>query len=106
VQVGLDPADAYYPHFEGTYQYEAAGPNGEPMTWASLRFTYAGLPDDKVRKMLGRNAMNAYDLDYESLSRVAERIHAPTIGDLNSASVTERPKESGHLAFRTFGFWA
>ena len=54
-----------YPHFEGTYQYDATGPNGEPMTWASLRFTYAGLPADRVRAMLGGNAMNAYDLDYQ-----------------------------------------
>lgn len=95
-----------YPHFEGTYQYEATGPNGEPMTWASLRFTYAGLPEDEVRRMLGGNAMDAYDFDYLALCRVAERINAPTFDDLNSTPVTERPKESGHLAFRTFGFWA
>ena len=38
-----------YPHFEGTYQLRRRGPNGEPMTWASLRFTYAGLPIDKCR---------------------------------------------------------
>lgn len=95
-----------YPHFEGTYQYDAAGPHGEPMTWASLRFTYAGLPEAEVRRMLGGNAMDAYDLDSQALSRVAERINAPTIQDLSNAPVTERPPDSGHLAFRTFGFWA
>jgi predicted TIM-barrel fold metal-dependent hydrolase len=95
-----------YPHFEGTYQYDAKGPNGEPMTWASLRFSYAGLPEAEVRTFLGKNAMNAYDLDYEALTKVADRINAPTYGDLNSAKVTERPKDSGHLAFRSFGFWA
>ena len=62
-----------YPHFEGTYQYDATGPNGEPMTWASLRFTYAGLPADRVRAMLGGNAMNAYDLDHAALEKVAAR---------------------------------
>jgi predicted TIM-barrel fold metal-dependent hydrolase len=94
-----------YPHFEGTFQHDATGPNGEPMTWASLRFTYAGLPDGDVRRMLGQNAMNAYDLDYDALTKVAARINAPTYDDLNSASVDERPEGSGHLAFRTFGFW-
>lgn len=94
-----------YPHFEGTYQYDAVGPNGEPMTWASLRFTYAGLPVDDVARMLGGNAMNAYDLDQEELTNVAARISAPTYEDLNRVKVEERPKDSGHLAFRTFGFW-
>jgi len=94
-----------YPHFEGTFQYDATGPNGEPMTWASLRFTYAGLPADDVRRMLGRNATNAYDLDYAALQKVAARINAPTYEDLNNAKVKQRPKDSGHLAFRTFGFW-
>jgi predicted TIM-barrel fold metal-dependent hydrolase len=95
-----------YPHFEGTYQYGAEGPNGEPMTWASWRFHYAGLPDEQVRNFLGRNAMAAYDLDYDALAKVAGRINAPTHDDLNSAPVAERPAGSGHLAFRTFGFWA
>lgn len=94
-----------YPHFEGTYQRDAVGPNGEPMTWASLRFTYAGLPPEQVTRMLGQNALDAYDLDGEALARVAARINAPSCDDLNSAAVEERPKDSGHLAFRTFGFW-
>ena len=94
-----------YPHFEGTFQYDAQGPNGEPMTWASLRFTYHGLPVDDVTRMLGQNAMNAYDLDYDALTKVAARINAPTYDDLNREKVDERPDGSGHLAFRTFGFW-
>ena len=95
-----------YPHFEGTYQLDATGPNGEPMTWAAWRFHYAGLPDESVRRFLGENAMAAYDLDYEALTKVAERINAPTHEDLNSEPVNERPPGSGHLAFRSFGFWA
>jgi predicted TIM-barrel fold metal-dependent hydrolase len=95
-----------YPHFEGTYQHDATGPNGEPMTWASLRFNYAGLPSDAVRAFLGGNAMHAYDLDYNALAQVASRINAPTYDDLNRVPVAERPADSGHLAFRTFGFWA
>jgi predicted TIM-barrel fold metal-dependent hydrolase len=95
-----------YPHFEGTFQHDATGPNGEPMTWASLRFTYAGLPPDRVASMLGANALNAYDLDGDALKQVAGRINAPSYDDLNAEAVLERPKDSGHLAFRTFGFWA
>ena len=95
-----------YPHFEGTYQYDAIGPNGEPMTWASLRFTYGGLPFDAVRAMLSGNAMHAYNLDQAALTAVAARINAPTYDDLNREKVEQRPKDSGHLAFRTFGFWA
>ncbi|HVA07583.1 MAG TPA: amidohydrolase family protein, partial [Acidimicrobiales bacterium] len=95
-----------YPHFEGTYQLGATGPNGEPMTWAAWRFHYAGLPDAPVRRFLGQNAMAAYDLDYAALTKVAARINAPTYEDLNSDPVSERPPGSGHLAFRSFGFWA
>ena len=76
------------------------------MTWASLRFHYAGLPEDTVQDFLGRNAMQAYDLDYDALTKVAGRINAPTYDDLNTDPVGERPAGSGHLAFRTFGFWA
>jgi len=95
-----------YPHFEGTYQYGAEGPNGEPMTWAALRFHYAGLPIDDVTQFLAGNALRAYDLDGPALTKVAARINAPTYEDLNSVTVDERPAHSGHLAFRTFGFWA
>jgi predicted TIM-barrel fold metal-dependent hydrolase len=95
-----------YPHFEGTYQYGAEGPNGEPMTWAALRFHYAGLEEDAVRRFLGGNALMAYDLDGDALAQVAARINAPTHADLNREPVEERPPGSGHLAFRTFGFWA
>ncbi len=94
-----------YPHFEGTWQFDAEGPNGEPMTWAALRFHYAGLPGDKVRQFLGGNSLAAYDFDGEALAAVAARINAPSVDDLNSVSVDERPVGSGHLAFRTFGFW-
>jgi predicted TIM-barrel fold metal-dependent hydrolase len=95
-----------YSHFEGTYQFDAEGPNGEPMTLAALRFTYHDLPEDVVRKMVGGNAMNAYNFDHAALTKVAERIHAPSYEDLNTDVPSERPPESGFLSFRTFGFWA
>ena len=76
------------------------------MTWASLRMTYAGLPEDQVRAMLGGNAIDAYDLEHAALTDVAARIHAPSYDDINGVRVDEKPPDSGHLAFRTFGFWA
>ena len=96
-----------YPHFEGTYQYDAEGPNGEPMTWAALRFHYAGLPSDEVRD-IPRPATRWRPTTSTTTrsAKVAARINAPTYADLNSAKVEERPADSGHLAFRTFGFWA
>jgi hypothetical protein len=75
------------------------------MNLAALRFTYAGLPEGDVRRMVGGNALDAYNLDGDALAKVAARIGAPTYDDLNSAAVDTRPKGSGHLAFRTFGFW-
>ena len=96
-----------YPHFEGTYQYDADR--------TERRADDVGLAPVHLRRpaerrgrgtSLGGNAMNAYDLDYDALTKVAARINAPTYDDLNSAKVEERPKDSGHLAFRTFGFWA
>jgi hypothetical protein len=64
------------------------------------------LPIEPVRSFLGGNAMHAYDLDYDALTKVAARINAPSYADLNSVHVDERPADSGHLSFRTFGFWA
>jgi hypothetical protein len=55
--------------------------------------------------MVGKNAMDAYDLHDDALTKVAARINAPTYDDLNGARVEKRPEGSGHLAFRTFGFW-
>src|SRR4029078_11994259 len=72
-----------YPHFEGTFQYEAEGPHGESMTLASQRFTYHDLPEDVVRMFVGGNAMNAYNFDAAALTKVAERIGAPSYDDLN-----------------------
>jgi hypothetical protein len=56
--------------------------------------------------MLGANALHAYDLDHAALTKVAARINAPTYDDINSVRIDEKPPDSGHLAFRSFGFWA
>ena len=80
-----------YPHFEGTYQYGAEGPNGEPMTWAVVAVPLRRAADRHGRDLPGRNAMNAYDLDHTRLTKVAARINAPTYADLNSSEGVGAP---------------
>ena len=48
-----------YPHFEGTYQYDADGPNGEPMTLGGAPVHLRRAARGRVRAMLGGNAMKA-----------------------------------------------
>jgi predicted TIM-barrel fold metal-dependent hydrolase len=96
-----------YPHFEGTFQYGVTTPEGEPANKTSLRFTFAGFPEEETGKLLGGNAIRAYGLDGSKLAKVAERIKAPTYEQL-SVPVDPLPDEfdRGHHAYRTFGFWA
>ena len=96
-----------YPHFEGTYQYDADRPERR-----ADDVGVAAVPLRRAARRAGAAASSAatpwhaYDLDYDALTKVAARINAPTYDDLNSEPVDERPPGSGHLAFRTFGFWA
>ncbi len=81
-----------YPHVESTW----------PDTLVSLRNTFAGIPDDEVRAMIGENAVRVYNLDRDHLRAVADRI-GPTAAQLaEPVRVEELPTERG-LAFRTTG---
>jgi predicted TIM-barrel fold metal-dependent hydrolase len=95
-----------YPHVEGTFQYGITSPDGEPITRAAQRFTFAGLPPEHVEAMLGGNAIRAYGFDEAALQAVASRISAPTYDELN-VPVDQLPDESerGHHSFRTFAYW-
>jgi predicted TIM-barrel fold metal-dependent hydrolase len=96
-----------YPHVESTFQY----PGTEDFTGAesigklALRFTFAGLPEDEVRAMLGLTAAKVYGLDVGELTAVARAIHAPTFADV-SVPLAEPPGGASTLAFRTYGPWA
>jgi len=57
-----------YPHAEGTW----------PDSVASLRNTFAGVPADDLRPMLGENAARLYGFDIDHLRSVAERV-GPTV---------------------------
>jgi predicted TIM-barrel fold metal-dependent hydrolase len=93
-----------YPHVEGTW----AGPRADdevPMTHRALRWTFAGLEGNQIRRMVGLNAIEALGLDHVALTRVATRIGAPSVTDV-SVRLDHVPEDGGLLAFRTFGPWA
>jgi hypothetical protein len=55
---------ADYPHTEGTHPYTAE----------SLRHTFAGMPRERVRLLLGGNAARLYGFDLERLTELAAEI--------------------------------
>jgi predicted TIM-barrel fold metal-dependent hydrolase len=87
-----------YPHGEGTFRFPDSF-DEVPVTHLSLRATYAGLPADATRAMIGRNGVDVYGLDGAALEKVAARINAPTLRDLSEVP-EERPAHWS-LAFRT-----
>ncbi len=97
-----------YPHPEGTWRY-TEDPDEEPLSHLSLRHTFAGLPEDKVRALVGENAVRIYGLDADELRRVADEI-GPTIEQittpLDSIPTDDERDGAGALAFRTIGAWA
>ncbi len=53
-----------YPHIEGTW----------PNTQLALRNTFAGIPEDEVRMILGSNGARAFRLDTKALQPIVDRI--------------------------------
>jgi predicted TIM-barrel fold metal-dependent hydrolase len=64
-----------YPHLEGTW----------PDTMPALRETFAEVPEDEARAMLGRNACEAFGFDLELLEEAAQKV-GPTLEDIQSAA--------------------
>jgi predicted TIM-barrel fold metal-dependent hydrolase len=93
-----------YPHPEGTYHFpdDPNDPDEIPTTHLAMRNTYAGLPAEPIRKMLGENAVKVYGFDRDALVKVAARINAPTLEEL-SHPIDQRPDQWG-FAFRE-GEW-
>ena len=77
-----------YPHIEGTW----------PRTKLALRNTFAGIPEDDVRTILGANGVRAFNLDTTILQPIADRI-GPTPQEL---AVPLAPDE--FPAYRGFSF--
>jgi predicted TIM-barrel fold metal-dependent hydrolase len=96
-----------YPHVESTFQYPGTDDfeGAESVGRLALRFTFAGLPEDQVRSLLGLTAAKVYGLDVDELSAVARAIDAPTFAGV-SVPLDEAPVGASTLAFRTYGPWA
>jgi predicted TIM-barrel fold metal-dependent hydrolase len=81
-----------YPHVEGTW----------PWTGLNLRYTFADVPEDEARLILGENAIEVYGFDREALHGTAARI-GPLPSELASPlDPTEIPAHPA-LAFRRDG---
>jgi predicted TIM-barrel fold metal-dependent hydrolase len=93
-QTGVDRImwGADYPHIEGTW----------PWSRPSLRQTFAGVPADELKLMIGENAARCYGLDIDGLRKVADRI-GPTAAEL-AVPLDEIPSPY-NWAFRQEGDW-
>ncbi len=81
-----------YPHVEGTW----------PRTQLCLRNTFADVPEDDARLILGENAIGVYNLDRDKLRALADRI-GPTPEQLAVPLAPEEFPEHRSFAFRTRG---
>jgi predicted TIM-barrel fold metal-dependent hydrolase len=63
-----------YPHEEGT----------APESTLALRWTFADLPVDETRKMVGGNAAEVYGFDLDALVPIAKRV-GPTVEEVHTA---------------------
>jgi hypothetical protein len=84
-----------YPHPGSTW----------PRTLLALRNTFAGLPEDEAQAILGENAVGVFDLDYDKLSVVAERV-GPTRAQVAEPVRPEELPQPRGLAFRELGSWS
>lgn len=94
-----------YPHTEGTWQFPLEGDEVSSFDLAALQHTFAEIPTEHTRAMVGENAIRVYGLDADALATVARRISAPTAEDL-ATPLARIPAGAGMLAFRTFGAWS
>ena len=84
-----------YPHPEGTW----------PCTKESIRFGFAGFPDEVIRKMLGETAATFLDVDIDTLTPIAARV-GPTIDEMQ-VPLEARPAAANHSSgFRQIGPYA
>ncbi|MDQ1396786.1 MAG: hypothetical protein QOG64_2045 [Acidimicrobiaceae bacterium] len=84
-----------YPHTEGTWPY----------TRVALRHTFAGVPEDEARLILGETAVTVFGLDRAALVPVAEKI-GPTPEEVATPLTPEELPLGRGGAFREFGSYA
>src|SRR5262249_28899041 len=97
-----------YPHPEGTYIH-TDDESTYPRTRLSIAHNYHGLPLDKVRMLLGENALDAFPrLDRETLHKVAADVGISTSELAEAPVLADHPdvEGTGTLAFRSRGAWS
>ena len=90
-----------YPHIEGTWKF-LDDDTAEPYSHKQIRWAYNGIDEKIQRAILGLNAVEVYNLDGEALHKVAQRINAPTIDQINTP-LDEIPADHNMWAFRQVG---
>jgi hypothetical protein len=83
-----------WPHAEGTYPYSEI----------SLRNTFAGLPMEHVRRIVGLNAVDAFDMDAGKLAAVAQAI-GPRASSIQHPVTSDEVPDVATFAFRSVGEW-
>jgi len=88
-QVGADHVmwGSDYPHLEGTAPYSRE----------AIRRTFAGVPEDEVRAMVGGNAARVYAFDLRLLQEIADRV-GPSVDEV-AAGLDAVPAGASSLAF-------
>lgn len=95
-EIGIDKLmwGSDYPHYEGSYGF----------TDLHLRQSFADMPVDDVRKILGENALALFDLDRVALRDIADRIGPSPAEVSRPLDASELPDVRG-CAFRTISTW-
>jgi predicted TIM-barrel fold metal-dependent hydrolase len=84
-----------YPHTEGTWPY----------TRVAIRHTFAGVPEDEARLILGETAVAVFGLDRDGLAEIAARI-GPTPAEVATPVRPDELPVGRGGAFREFGSYA
>jgi predicted TIM-barrel fold metal-dependent hydrolase len=92
-----------YPHVEGTFVHDEHG-DMPSVTRQALRNTFCEIAEDRMREMVGGNAIRAYRLDEPALQRIARDIGAPTAAEI-ATPIDQIPVGASTHAFRTTGVW-
>jgi predicted TIM-barrel fold metal-dependent hydrolase len=92
-----------YPHPEGLFRAPRTEDDVD-FTLLSLRNTFAGIDPHHVRQLLVDTPMQVFGLDRIALEKVAARIMAPSLADIDvPVREDELPKPTMSLGFRSFG---
>lgn len=94
-----------YPHLEGTFVYDK-NHDGPSVTRLALRNTFCQVQPEATLRMVGKNAVELYNLDLDALQNIACEIGAPSPDDL-ATPIGAVPANASVTAFRSgAGGWS